>query len=164
MAEVGSASDTLEDSLWEALEARGVGLLGLTKSGLHPLPVVVFVERRRRRLWLAAAADSEMVRSIGAGGSAIFSAQAPGMLASVGGNLTFDDDPRRLARLWTPAAQAWRPAGPHDPGLCLLRLDCVDAEVSLAETGLMRFSWDLSAAALRRRTGRRVSPSQLTLH
>jgi general stress protein 26 len=164
MAEVGSPSDTLEDALWEALKARGVGLLSLTKSGLHPLPVVVFVERRRRGLWLAAAGDSELVRSIGDGGAAIFTAQGAGMLASVSGNLTIDDDPRRLARLWTSVAQAWRPDGPRDPGLRLLRLDCVDAEVSLPEAGLMRFSWDLAPAAFRRRTGRRVSPPQLTLH
>jgi general stress protein 26 len=157
-------SDTLEGLLWEALETRGVGLLGLTKSGLHPQPAVVFVDRRRRRLWLAAVADSELVRSVGDGGSAIFVAQSPGLLASVGGSLTIEDDPRRLARLWTPQAQAWRPQGPRDPGICLLCMACLDAEVSLADSGLMRFSWDVAGPALRRRPRPPTTGLQPTLH
>ena len=164
MVERADDGDTLEGLLWEALETRGVGFLGLTKSGLHPLPAVVFVDRRRRRLWLAAAGDSELVRSVGDGGAAIFTAQGPGLLASVGGNLTIEEDPRRLARLWTAQAQAWRPEGPRDPGICLLAMECVDAEVSLADSGLMRFSWDIGRAALRRRPRRAVTPLQPTLH
>jgi len=165
MAERADEGETLEGLLWEALEGRGVGYLGLTKSGLHPLPAVVFVDRRRRRLWLAAAADSEVVRSVGDGGAAIFTAQSPGLLASVGGNLTIEDDPRRLARMWTPQAQAWRPEGPRDPGICLLCMDCVDAEVSLADSGLMRFSWDIVRPALRRRPRRPTAVAQQpTLH
>jgi len=164
---IGAAppSDTLEHRLWAALEEGAVGLLGLTRSGLHPEPAVVFVERRRRRLWLAALADSELVRSIGDGGAAIFTAQAPGLLASIGGGLTVEDDPRRLARLWSAQAQAWRPQGPHDPGLALLRLDCVDAEISLVDLGMRRIVWELApTGAGRRRAPAVISPFQPTLH
>jgi hypothetical protein len=164
MVRGGYAGDTLEGLLWDALDGRGVGFLGLTKSGLHPLPVMVRVDRRRRRLWLAAAADSDLVRSLGDGGSAIFTAQGPGLLASVGGSLRLEDDPRRLARLMRAPVRDWRPFGPGDAALRLLRLDCVDAEVSLAETGLMRFSWDLAPRSLRPRFGARVAPAHLTLH
>jgi hypothetical protein len=164
MTRAGYAGDTLEDLLWEALEARAVGFLNLTKSGLHPLPVVVFVDRRPRRLWLAAATESELVRGLGDGGAAIFTAQGPGLMASVGGNLRPDDDPRRLTRLWCAAARAGRVEGPCDAGLRLLRMDCIDAEVSLAEAGLHHFSWDLWAKSLRGRAGVRVSPSHPTLH
>ncbi|MGZ6050161.1 MAG: pyridoxamine 5'-phosphate oxidase family protein [Phenylobacterium sp.] len=164
MTEVRQRSDTLEGRLWDTLEAKGVGFLGLTKSGLHPQPAVVFVDRRRRRLWLAALTDTELVRSVGEGGAAIFTAQDAGLLASISGNLTVEEDVRRLARLWTPQAQAWRPEGPGDRALTLLRLDCVDAEVSLADLGMRRFIWELAPTALRRRPPSPASSSQPTLH
>jgi len=165
MPERVQSSGTLEGLLWEALEARGVGLLSLTKSGLHPQPAAVFVERRRRRLWLAVAADSELARGVGEGGAAIFTAQGPGMLASIGGSLTLEDDPRRLARLWAAAqAQAWRPKGSTETGLCLMQLRCVDAEVSLADADHLRFSWDIAPATPRARAARRLAPAHTTLH
>jgi general stress protein 26 len=157
------ASDTLEGRLWAALEEGAVGLLGLTKSGLHPQPAVVFVDRARRRLWLAALGDSDLVRSIGDGGAAIFTAQGPGLLASIGGNLTVEDDPRRLARLWSAQAQAWRPEGPRDPALVLLRLDCVDAEISLVDLGMRQLVWELARTGARRPPAV-TSPFQPTLH
>ncbi len=164
MAEPAQAWDSLEDQLWDAFSHRGVGLLALTKSGLHPEPAVVFADRRRHRLWFAALVDSELVRAIGDGGSAIFTVQAPGLLASVGGALTVEDDPARLARLWTRAASAWRPQGPRDPALCLLRMDCVDAELTRADFELRRYAWELARVRPRRRPASANWPSQPTLH
>src|SRR5947207_11804838 len=102
-------ADSLEARLWDALEQRGVGLVGLTKSGLHPQPAAVFVDRRRRQLWFAAVRDTELVGAIGDGGSSIFTLQAPGLLASIGGSLFVEEDPRRLARLARAAPAAWPP-------------------------------------------------------
>jgi general stress protein 26 len=157
-------SNTLEAQLWEALEARGVGLLGLTKSGLHPQPAMVFVDRRRRRLWLATLADSDLVRSIGHGGAAIFTSQGNGVLASISGNLTAEPRRSRLARLWTEQAQAWRPDGPEDPALALLRLDCVDAEFSLADLGMRRFAWELARGLQAPGAAAAEAPLRVTLH
>ena len=157
-------SDTLEARLWDALAQRGVGLLGLTKSGMHPQPAAVFVERRSRRLWFAAVRDTELVDAIGDGGSAIFTAQTPGLLASIAGSLTVEDDPRRLARLAGAAPAAWRPAGPQDPALVLLRMDCVDAEVSLGEGAMTRFVWELARPRFRGRARPSLLGLQPTLH
>jgi general stress protein 26 len=157
-------SGTLEDVLWDALHAKGTGFVSLTKSGLHPQPVVAFTDRRRRRLWLAMPFDNDLVRSIGDGASAIFTAEGPGLMVSIGGSLCVEEDTRRLARMWTVQAQAWRPQGPRDPGLALLRMDCLDAELSLADLGLQRFSWDLGQTMVRRGPGRTISPTQQTLH
>lgn len=157
-------SDTLEARLWETLEQRGVGLLGLTRSGLHPQPAAVFVDRRRRRLWFAAVRDTELVDAIGEGGCAIFTAQAPGLLASIGGPLTVEEDPRRLARLAKATPAAWRPAGPHDPALVLLRMDCVDAEVSVSDVGMTRFVWELARPRFRGKARPATVGFQPTLH
>jgi general stress protein 26 len=165
MSLAGDNSDTLESRLWDALRQRGVGLLGLTKSGLHPQPAAVFVEQSRRRLWFAAARDTELVAAIGDGSCAMFTAQAPGLLASIGGSLTVEDDPRRLARLSKAMPAAWRAAGPRDPALVLLRMDCVDAEVSLSDAGLIRFVWELARPRFRGKSRRPVMIGfQPTLH
>jgi general stress protein 26 len=157
-------SETLEGHLWDALETTGVGLLALTKSGLHPEPAVVFVDRRRGRLWFAILGDSELVRSLGDGGCAIFTVQGRGLLASVGGALRPEDAPHRLARLWTAAAQAWRPQGPSDPALILLRMDCVDAELTRADFGLRRYAWELSGLGSRQPAAKSIPPWRPTLH
>lgn len=142
-------TETLETRLWDALEQRGVGLVGLTKSGLHPQPAAVFVDRRRRQLWFAAARDTELVGAIGDGGSAMFTLQSPGLLASIAGSLYVEEDARRLARLARAAPAAWRPTGPHDPALVLLRMDCVDAEVAVSDVGMTRFVWELARPRFR---------------
>ena len=164
MSAAGYDSETLEARLWAALQQRGVGLLGLTKSGLHPQPAAVFVERRSRRLWFAAVRDTELVDAIGDGGSAIFTAQAQGLMASIAGSLTVEDDARRLARLAVATPAAWRPAGPHDPALVLLRMDCVDAEVTLSDGGLTRFVWELARPRFRGKVRPSAIGYQPTLH
>src|SRR6185369_4952493 len=99
MPAAADTTNTLEARLWDALEQGGVGLVSLTKSGLHPQPAAVFVDRRRRQLWFAAVRDTELVGAIGEGGSAMFTLQAAGLLASIGGSLFVEDNPRRLERL-----------------------------------------------------------------
>jgi len=149
MPAAADTTNTLEARLWDALEQGGVGLVSLTKSGLHPQPAAVFVDRRRRQLWFAAVRDTELVGAIGEGGSAMFSLQSAGLLASIGGSLFVEDNPRRLERLARAAPVAWRPAGPHDPALVLLRMDCIDAQVSINEAGMTRFVWELARPRFR---------------
>lgn len=154
--------DTLERYLWDAVEKKGAGLISLTKQGLHPQPAVAFVDWRRPRLWLATAPDTELVRSIGAGGAAMFSIQGEGILASIGGELTIEDDPRRLARLC--ARRKGCNCGPTGSCFILLRLECVDADVSLAEAGLRRFTWDFHRRAPPMNAAIPAPADQPTLH
>ena len=164
MPAAADTTNTLEARLWDALEQGGVGLVSLTKSGLHPQPAAVFVDRRRRQLWFAAVRDTELVGAIGDGGSAMFTLQSPGLLASVGGSLYVEEDARRLARLARAAPEAWRPRGPHDPALVLLRMDCVDAEVSVSDVGMTRFVWELARPRFRGKARRPQPAFQPTLH
>ena len=157
-------TDALETRLWDAVETRRVGMLGLTKSGLHYQPMTAFVDRRRNRIWFFASRDTDLVRSVGDGGSAMFVFQDTGLQASIGGSLSVAVDRRRMDRYWSSAVSAWFPLGKDDPQLTMLRMDCTDAEVSISEIGLTKFVWEVALPATRRRAPDRAGRTAETLH
>ena len=69
-----------------------------------------------------------------------------------------------MARLSRALPAAWRVSGPHDPALVLLRMDCVDAEVSLSDAGLTRFVWELARPRFRGKARPVMVGFQHTLH
>jgi general stress protein 26 len=144
MVKSPQGDDAVQTRLWEAIEKRGVGMLGLTKSGLHAQPMIAFVERPRRRLWFIARNDNDLVRSVGDGGSGDFVYQDGDLMASISGALSVVEDRRRMARYWNAAVSAWLPEGLHDAKLTLLRMDCVDAEVWISGLGLTKFAWEIA--------------------
>jgi general stress protein 26 len=144
MADLGQDDEATQNRLWQAIEARRVGMLTLTKSGLHAQPMIAFVERRRRRLWFITRTDTDLVGSIGAGGEGMFVLQDTDLLASVAGELSVVQDRRRMARYWSPQVAAWLPEGPGDPRLTLLRMDCIDAELWIAGMGLATIAWEIA--------------------
>lgn len=150
--------------LWQAVEARGVGMLGLTKSGLHAQPMIAFVEAPRKRLWFIARVDTDLVRSIGEGGVGMFTLQDNNLLASVAGELTVVQDPRRMARYWNSQVAAWLPEGPNDARLTLLRMDCVDAELWVSGLGLSKFAWEIAWSGAHPRLPDFDGQAQATLH
>jgi general stress protein 26 len=164
MADDGQGNDASQAQLWHAIERRQIGMLELTKSGLHAQPMMAVVERRRKRLWFVARSDSDLVRSIGDGGCCAFVLQDAELMASVAGALSVVDDRRRLARYWTPAMATWLPQGLHDPRLTLLRMDCVDAEVWMSGLGLTRFSWEIAWSGAQPRLAHFGRPDHATLH
>lgn len=164
MVENRHAGDVTQQQLWDAIETRRIGMLGLTKSGLHPQPMLAFVERRRKRLWFIARTDTDLAQSIGAGGCCAFVFQDGDLMASVGGALSLVDDRRRMSRYWNAAVAAWLPEGLHDPKLTLLCMDCVDAEVWMAGVGLTKFAWESAWGAAPLRPLEMSGRAQATLH
>ncbi len=140
----GRGGDATQQQLWDAIEGRRIGMLELSRSGLHAQPMLAFVERRRKRLWFMARRDTDLVQSIGDGGCCAFVFQGGDLLASIAGALRVVEDRRRMARYWNPAVAAWLPEGLNDPQLILLCMDCVDAEVWIAGLGLTKFTWELA--------------------
>nr|MEA2796960.1 hypothetical protein [Phenylobacterium sp.] len=134
--------DAAPAKLWEAIETRRIGMLGMPGSGLHAQPMIARVERRRKQLWFIARSDTDLVRSIGEAGACMFVVQDGDFLASVSGALSVVHDRKRIARYWTAEVAAWLPGGADDPRLVLLRMDCVDAEVWIAELGMTKFTWE----------------------
>ena len=143
MSNGAQQGDATQNRLWDAIEARRIGMLSLTKSGLHPQPMIAFLERRRRRLWFIARSDTDLVRTVGDGGACMFVLQDGDLLASIAGELTVVEDRRRMARYWNAKVAAWLPEGLADPRLTMLRLACVDAELSVSGMGLTRFAWEI---------------------
>lgn len=144
MVQIRASLDTALQRLWSAIEARPTGMLSLERSGLHAQPMIAFAERRRNRLWFVARRDNELVAGVGDGCACAFLVQDGELMASISGALHREEDRRRLARCWTPALAAWLPEGPLDPGLVLMRMDCVDVEVWIAGAGLTKFSFELA--------------------
>ena len=136
--------ETTNARLWQAIETLGMGMLSLTKSGLHAQPMIVFAERRRRRLWFIARLDTDLVRTIGDGGVGMFVLQDNDLLASVAGELTVVQDRRRMQRYWNPKVAGWLPEGAGDARLTMLRMDCVDAELWIEGLGLTKFAWEIA--------------------
>jgi general stress protein 26 len=164
MVKRSQGDDATQTRLWEAIETRGIGMLGLTKSGLHAQPMIAFVERRRKRLWFIARSDNDLVRSIGDGGCGDFVYQDGDLMASISGALNVVEDRRRMGRYWNGAVAAWLPEGLHDPRLTLLRMDCVDAEVWISGLGLTKFAWELAWTGPHPRNLDIERPAQATLH
>ena len=108
--------------------------------------------------------DTKLVVAIGGGGSAIAALQSAGLLASIGGSLFIEDDRSRHRAAARATPMAWRPAGPHDPALVLLRMDCVDAEVSISDAGMTRFVWELARPRFRERGAPVSTAFHPTLH
>ena len=156
--------DAAQDRLWQAIEMLGAGMLGLTKSGLHAQPMIAVAERRRKRLWFVARSDTDLVRTIGDGGACMFTLQSADLLASVAGELSVVRDPRRMARYWSAKVAAWLPEGPADPGLVLLRMDCVDAELWIAGLGLTKFAWEIAWAGPHPKLPELAGRASATLH
>ena len=153
-----------QQRLWEAVEARGIGMLELTKSGLHAQPMLAFVERRHKRLWFIARSDTDLVRSIADGGCCAFMVQDGDLMASIAGALRVVDDRRRMARYWDAAVSAWLPEGLHDPRLTMLCMDCVDAEVWICGLGLTKFTWEIAWGNALPQALEMSAPAHATLH
>jgi general stress protein 26 len=141
--------DSALSRLWDAIETRRIGMLGLTKSGLHAEPMLAFVERRRKRLWFVARTDTDMVQSVGGGAPCMFVLQDDALIASIAGELCLVEDRRRMLRCWNAKVAAWLPEGPHDARLTMLRMDCVDAEVWISGQGLTKFAWEIALPGAR---------------
>jgi general stress protein 26 len=164
MADDWRGIDPSQAQLWQAIERRQIGMLELTRSGLHAQPMIAIVERRRKRLWFIARRDTDLLRSVGDGGCCAFVLQDADLMASIAGALSLVDDRRRIARYWTTAMAAWLPEGPKDPRLTLLRMDCVDAEVWMPGLGLTKFSWEIAWSGAQPPRAAFGRPQQATLH
>jgi general stress protein 26 len=141
-----------QDRLWDAVEKHQIGMLGATGDGHHFQPMTAFLERETNQLWFFTYDDTDLARSAQMGGEGSFIFQTREVQACIDGTLSVQRDRARMDRYWNAHVAAWYPEGKDDPRLTLLRLDCADAAVWIAEAGPVRYAWEIARANVQGRT------------
>ncbi len=125
----------LKRDLWTKMAQSPFVMVGLTSGGQHSEP-------------LTAQLDDDLVDTIyffvgkdnrlAGGGAAMaqFVSKGHDYFACISGDITQDNDPAMINRLWNTAVEAWFPGGKSDPNLALLRFDIDSAELWEADVSL----------------------------
>jgi general stress protein 26 len=132
-----TSKQELEARFWKAIEHDRTVMLGC--AGVHARPMTAQVEDGRAPIWFFTARDNhlaEAVRSRAKEGVLMLASKGHEVFATVGGQLSQDNDPARIDRLWNPFVAAWFPQGKDDPKLRLLRFEPNVAEIWLNENSL----------------------------
>ncbi|HEY8571792.1 pyridoxamine 5'-phosphate oxidase family protein [Phenylobacterium sp.] len=147
MASHAHDAAAVQTRLWDEIEKRHTGMLGLMGDGQHFQPMTAFLDREAQQIWFYTYSDTDLAQAVGAGGGhAMFVFQGDDVQACIGGRLSLAHDPERIAQYWNPMVAAWYPEGKDDPRLTLLRLDCEDAQVWITEAGPVRFFFEVAKA------------------
>ena len=154
----------VEKRLWDEIDKKGVGMLGLVGANDHFQPMTAFVERGTGSLWFFTRRDTDLAREIGQGGQAMFVYQRDDIQACIGGRLSLEHDRARMERYWNAVVAAWYPDGKDDPQLTLLRLDADDAQVWITEAGPVKFAWEIAHANATRQQPDLGGRTDLNLH
>jgi general stress protein 26 len=137
----------VQTRLWDEIEKRRTGMLGLMSDNQHFQPMTAFLDREAQQIWFFTYNDTDLAQAIASGGGhAMFVFQEKDLQACIGGRLSLSHDPERMARYWNPMVAAWYPEGKEDPRLTLLRFDCEDAQVWLTEAGPVRYFFEVAKA------------------
>jgi general stress protein 26 len=134
-------ADQLEAKFWKALHKDMtvmLGLAGIEEGHSQPMTVQFDNALPEGPLWFFTAKDTDLVRAMGEGhrATAHFSSKGHDLFASIHGELTLDNDPTRIDRLWNKFAAAWYQGGKDDPNLQLIRFDAEHAQIWLNENSL----------------------------
>jgi general stress protein 26 len=79
-------------------------------------------------VWFLVDTTSALAREVAASPEVNLSFEQGDRWLSMSGRGKVLDDPGKVAQLWSPAAEAWFPAGPDDPRLGVLRVRARTAE------------------------------------
>ncbi|PZU11072.1 pyridoxamine 5'-phosphate oxidase family protein [Sphingomonas sp.] len=130
----------IEARFWKELKASPFLMLGLdgVRDG-HTQPMTAqFDGEGSGPLFFFTTADNGLVMSLGTSSRAIatFTGKGHDLFASIHGNLSVDNDPATIDRLWNPHVAAWFEGGRNDPRIALLRLDTERASLWLGGSAL----------------------------
>jgi general stress protein 26 len=126
---------------WKALKSDMtvmLGLHGVADSHSKPMAAQLEGDGDSGPIWFFTAKDTALVQAMGRHHTAQFQFVDKGhnVFATVDGELSVNDDPATIARLWNPFVAAWYEGGQQDPNLQLLRFDPGQAQVWLNENSL----------------------------
>lgn len=132
----------IEAKFWKSLAADRTVMLGLAgmEGGLsQPMTAMLDDETGQTAIWFFTSKDTDLVKALGAGKSAVmsFASKDHKLFASADGEVSPNDDPEIINRLWNPYVAAWFEGGKQDPKLQLLRFQPRNGEVWLNEHSLL---------------------------
>lgn len=140
----------VERRLWNDLQRHQIGMLGLVGEAERGFqPMTAFAEPDTDEIWFYSRNDTDMVRRIGEGRSAVFVFQSHDVYACISGEVCVRHDDARIAKYWNAVVAAWHPDGKDDPRLTMVRLRAAEAEVWVTEAGPVRFAWEVAVANAR---------------
>ena len=133
----------LEDKFWKALKSDMTVMLSLNAAEeSHSRPMTAQFEdsqENRGPIWFFTAKDTELVSTLAGDerrATLHFASKGHDLFASVHGELTADNDPAMIDRLWNRFVAAWFEGGKRDPKLQLLRFEPDEAQIWLNEHSL----------------------------
>lgn len=118
----------IKQDMWEKMAASPYLMVGLIDDDRHSEPMTAQLDRDQvDTLFFFAGKDNRL-----AGGGktmAQFVSKGHDFFACLMGDISRDDDPALIDKLWNKQVEAWFPGGKSDPNLTLLRLDIDTAEL-----------------------------------
>lgn len=114
-----------------------LGLDGVREGRTQPMTALIEGDEGGP-LWFFTVRDNGLVEALGQSHRAIatFTGKGLDLFASIAGELSLDNDPAAIERLWNPWVAAWFEGGKTDPRLALLRLDAESAKIWLNATSV----------------------------
>ncbi|SDY78312.1 General stress protein 26 [Jannaschia faecimaris] len=119
-----------EKKFWKALKSDMTVFLGC--DGALPRPMGASVDEEKSPIWFFTTRQTDLGKALKNGpknGNMTFSSKGNDIWASASGQLTIDNDPEMIDRLWSPFVAAWYEGGKTDPNLALVRYDAKEAQV-----------------------------------
>ena len=132
----------LTQKFWKALRSDRTFLIGLSGAEAgHARPMTAnFLDDRTDSIWMFTSRETELAAALGEGAhraAGYFCSKDHDLFAAIDGELSSDDDPDIIERLWSPFVAAWFEGGKTDPKLRLLRYTPSSAEIWLNENSLL---------------------------
>jgi general stress protein 26 len=130
----------IEARFWKELRASPFVMLGLdgARDG-HTQPMTAQIDGDDSGpIYFFTTNDNSLVAALGTSHRAIvtFTGKGHDLFASVHGDLSVDNDPATIDRLWNAHVEAWYEGGKSDPKLTLLRLDTERAMIWLGGSSI----------------------------
>jgi general stress protein 26 len=130
----------LEERFWKALQSDMTMMLGLDgQEDGHARPMTAQLEGARGPIWFFTSKDNALIAKLPHANRAIatFTSKGHDLFATIHGQLSLDNSPATIDRLWNRYVAAWFEGGKSDPKLALLRLDPEKAEIWLDASSVL---------------------------
>lgn len=143
------------ERLWDTIDHKRTGMLGICQHGKHMQPMTAFGERETDTIWFYTYKESDLAREIAAGNGE-FGGGVKGMFcldggdekffACMSGQMSLERDMTRIEKYWNAVVAAWYPDGKADARLTMIRFDLDDAQLWLSDKTKLGFMAEVAKA------------------